>query len=325
MIKRILLPILFFTICLAANAQQTFFSQKDNSYNIEYAFRKQKKYYPNITVYNATEVENKITSVKDIVYTSYGERELHLDLFYPTKTRNKKLPVVIFIHGGGWRSGNKTMHWPMAKAIAAEGYVTATVEYRLSTEALYPAPINEIKTAIRFLRAKADTYPIDTAKFAIGGGSAGGQLAALLAIENGDGTFPDEGEYLNHSSKLQACIDIDGVISFIHPLSSEGRGKAHKPSASEMWFGFTPKQNKAIYDEASAYYHANPNSTPILFISSSQIRFNAGREDLIKKLNELNIYSEHHNIADSPHTFWLFSPWAEQTIDIMTNFLKKEL
>ena len=202
------------------------------------------------------------------------------------------------------------MHWPMAKALAEKGYVTATVEYRLLTEALYPAPINEIKTAIRFLRANADEYPIDTTKFATSGGSAGGQLAALIAIENGDGTFPDEGDYLNHSSKVQACIDIDGVICFIHPKSSEGSKKSDGPSCSEKWFGYRATENKAIFDEASALYHANKNSAPIVFITSSYPRFNAGREDLIVELDKLGIYSEHHNFEGSPHTFWLFNPWG---------------
>lgn len=320
-LKNLFIPLLFI-FSFSIGAQSIYFGAKDKSYNINSAFKKQKKYYPNVSIYEA-EDESKITAKKGIVYTTMGERDLHLDLFFPKNAKKEKYPVIVFIHGGGWRSGNPTMHWPMAKQLAAQGYVTATVEYRLSTEALYPSPIYEIKSAIRFLRSVAENYPIDTTKFATCGGSAGGQLAALIAMENGDGTYPDRGDYLNFSSKVQACIDIDGVICFIHPKSSEGKGKPHYPSAGQMWFGYTPDQNKAIYDEASPLYHANTNSTPILFLSSSQVRFNAGREDLIEKLNELDIYSEHHNFEGSPHTFWLFNPWARPTIKYMDRFLKK--
>ena len=301
--------------------QNNIINQEDTSYTVNSTFTKLIKQYPFITIYNP-EIPKSILVKKDLIYTRNNDREMHLDVFYPKKKRKGGYPVILFIHGGGWRSGNKSMDWPMASQLAAEGFVTATIEYRLSTESLYPAPIYDIKTAIRFLRLISNKYPIDTSHFVICGASAGGQIAALLAMENGDGTFPDKGDYLEYSSKLQACIDIDGILCFIHPEAQEGEDKPGKLSAATQWFGVNWKEDRTKWDEASALNHTNKNSTPILFIASSQPRFNAGRDDLIVKLDTLNIYTEVKKIPDSPHSFWLFNPWAEPSLKYMKEFLK---
>jgi acetyl esterase/lipase len=318
----LLISIILSFTCNNARSQNYITMQKDTSYTVNSTYVKLVKQYPTISIYNPKSPDN-IKVKRDLIYTKYEEREMHLDLFYPKKKSKEGYPVVLFIHGGGWRSGDKSMDWQMAGQLAAEGYVTATIEYRLSTEAHYPAPIYDIKTAIRFLRSIANKYSIDTNRFAICGVSAGGQLAALLAMENGDGTFPDKGDYLKYSSKVQASIDIDGILCFIHPEAQEGEDKPGKLSAATQWFGVPWKDDRTKWDEASALFHANKNSTPILFIASAQPRFNAGREDLIIKLNELKIYSEVKKIPDSPHSFWLFNPWAEPCIKFMKDFLKQ--
>src|SRR4030095_8698842 len=118
-----------------------------------------------------------------------GFRPLRLDLYRPRNSRGVAggLPLVLYVHGGGWQAGH-TRHagafanWPGVLArLAARGYVVASVEYRLSGEARFPAAIQDVKTAIRWLRSKSTQFGIDPTRAVIWGGSAGGQLAALTA------------------------------------------------------------------------------------------------------------------------------------------------
>ncbi len=125
----------------------------------------------------------------DLVYATLpGFRPLHLDLYQPTRDSSRaNSPLVVYVHGGGWSGGHTRQSgafasWPDVLAtLAARGYVVASVEYRLSGEAHFPAAVQDVKAAIRWLRANASKYGIDTNRVLIWGASAGGQLAALVA------------------------------------------------------------------------------------------------------------------------------------------------
>ncbi|HPS12931.1 MAG TPA: alpha/beta hydrolase, partial [Prolixibacteraceae bacterium] len=212
---------------------------------------------------------------------------------------------------------------PMAAYFAEKGYVTATVEYRLSMEVQYPAAVIDVKTAIRWLRKNAAELHINPDKIAIEGSSSGGQLAALIGSTNGSSLFVDSTRYPEFSSDVQALIDIDGVLAFIHPESGEGVDQPGKPSSATLWFGFS-KEKPDLWNEASALSHAGKTFPPVLFINSQYPRFHAGRDDLIARLDSLGIYSEVHTIPDTPHTFWLFDPWFSQTVNFIDQFLKKQ-
>ena len=95
----------------------------------------------------------------DVTYARYGDRTLEMDIFRP-KAAWGELPAVVCIHGGGWAKGNRTSHAKVAQALAARGYVAATISYRLSGEAPFPAAIHDCKAAVRFLRANATEYGI---------------------------------------------------------------------------------------------------------------------------------------------------------------------
>jgi pectinesterase len=262
----------------------------------------------------------------DIVYstlsiTSYGKRDLHLDLFRPEKPG--RYPALILVHGGGWRSGNRSMQVPLAQNIAAQDYVTACVEYRLSPEALYPAAVYDLKAAIRFLRANASKYNIDADRIAISGSSAGGQLAALAGMTSGIQKFDgNEGDNFI-STKVQAIIDMDGILDFTDPNESAKDNDPSKHSAAALWFGATFKEDPEKWIEASPIVYAGKNTPPMLFVNSSQPRFLAGRDSLIKILDASGIYSEVHTSNNSPHPFWLFHPWFEPASKYMVDFLDK--
>jgi acetyl esterase/lipase len=134
-----------------------------------------------------------VVGFPDLVYeTLPGFRPLHLDLYRPAHESDKTAhPFVVYVHGGGWLNGHTRQsgaftNWPdVLASLAARGYVVASVEYRLSAEARFPAAEQDIKAAIRWLRSHASTYHIDKTRGLIWGASAGGQLAALTATSCG--------------------------------------------------------------------------------------------------------------------------------------------
>jgi acetyl esterase/lipase len=299
--------------------------QRDTSYTTYSAYLSTKKSYPDITIvedFHSPLVKEK----RDITYcktqTAKGERKLLLDAFYPADKKNHKKTAVIIIHGGGWRSGNRTQHYPLAQRLAALGYVCFTPEYRLSTEALFPAAIYDIKGAIRWVKKNARKYNIDTAKVTVLGFSAGGELAAFVGTTNGRPDFEGTGCHAKYSSTVNGVVDIDGTLSFVHPESGEG-DDSKRISAATNWFGYPKKDNPELWKQASPLTYAGKNTAPTLFINSAVDRMHAGRDDYIKILSGYNIYTEVQHFENSPHSFCLFDPWFESTVKYIDTFLKK--
>jgi pectinesterase len=294
---------------------------KDTSYSNFSALKNTLKTHPNAVLITENTPKN-VKEQRNIPYAHTGIRDVYLDAFYPNKKVKKPHPAILIIHGGGWRTGNRTQHIPLAQRLAALGYATFTVEYRLSTEALYPAAVHDLKAAIRWIRANAKTFGVDTNKIASLGFSAGGQLSALLGNTNNIEMFEGAENNLNHSSQVQAIIDIDGILAFIHPESGEG-DDSRATSAATHWFGFNKKENPELWQEGSALTYAGKNSPPTLFINSAVSRMHAGREDYKNKLAAFNIYCEVQAFDNSPHSFCLFSPWFDPTVAYIHGFLKK--
>ena len=294
---------------------------RDTSYTTYSAYLSTKKTHPEIKIvpqFHSKSVKEK----RNITYCKTGERKLLLDAFYPSSKTKTKRAAIMIIHGGGWRSGNRMQHYPLAQRLADLGYVCFTPEYRLSTEALYPAAINDLKAALRWIRSNAKTYNIDDNKIAVLGFSAGGQLAALLGVTTGNPKFEGKECNLKSLSAINAIVDLDGTLSFVHPESGEG-DDTKKTSAATYWFGYSKKENPKLWQEASPLTYVGTNTPATLFINSSVDRMHAGRNDFLKVLKENNIYSEVKTFSDAPHSFPLFDPWFEPTVKYIDEFLKK--
>jgi len=286
----------------------------DTSYTVDSAYKKYKKNYPEIKIVKPQKFENVIEA-REIVYKEIGERILHLNAYYNSKT-TKLSPAVILIHGGGWKSGNKSLMEPLAQHIASQGYACFTVEYRLSLEAVYPAGIYDVKRAIQFVKANAKSYRVDTTRVAVLGCSAGGQMAALIGTTNNNNSFEDSSNTLEQSSTVNAIIDLDGVLAFKHPESSEGE-------SASLWLGGNSEEKLETWMEASALTHTDENTPPILFIGSKYPRFQAGRSDMVKILEQHQIYYQVEDFSEAPHSFWLFHPWFNDTLNYIIEFLNK--
>lgn len=153
-----------------------------------------------------------ITWEFDVQYIQNGSPAQRLDIYYPEKQPKEPLPLIVHIHGGGWMGGSK---YPCdVRMMTTQGYVVASVEYRFSQKAKFPAQIQDCQAAIRWLRANAEKYNINPAKVGVVGGSAGGHLSALVGVSGGKKVFAAIGENKEVSDAVQCVCDIFGPKNF---------------------------------------------------------------------------------------------------------------
>jgi acetyl esterase/lipase len=307
--------------CQAKRVEDGLTGRRDTSYTTWSAFISTRKTNPEIRIVPEFK-SKKIDSKKGILYKERGKMALYLDAFYPAGRRVEKRPAIVIIHGGGWRSGDRSQHYPLAQHLAARGYVCFTPEYGLSTHDQYPVAITDLKAALRWVVQHADKYQVDTAKIAVLGFSAGGELAAFLGTTVGDPTFEGYLRAKEQPAPIHAVIDLDGTLSFTHSESGEG-DDSKKTSAATYWLGYAKKDSLALWEEASPLMHVSAHTPPTLFINSGVARMHAGRDDFIKVLNQYNIYSEVKTFGNAPHSFCLFDPWFQPTVTTIDDFLKR--
>ncbi len=149
---------------------------------------------------------------KDIPYIPDGDVAQKLDIYLPEQPSDKPLPLIVHIHGGGWRGGNK-FPCPVA-GMVLKGYAVASVEYRFSQKAIFPAQIQDCQAAIRWLRAHAKQYNFDPDRVGVVGGSAGGHLSALVGTSGGKKAFAPIGGNEDQTDRVQAVCDIFGPADF---------------------------------------------------------------------------------------------------------------
>jgi acetyl esterase/lipase len=306
---------------VSAQSMEWLTATPDTSFNITRDFKNNVKKYPFIKIVPDSP-SKAVTEVRNLVYGKVGSRELHIDAFTPSAAKKKPAPAVIIVHGGGWRSGNRTQHIPLAQHLAALGYASFTVEYRLSTEALYPAAVNDIKSAIQWLHANAKRFNINTNKIVVLGFSAGGQLAALVGMTSGSDKFDALDSNKGYSSSVQAVIDIDGTLTFVAPDAWETQNQ-QTVAASTMWLGYKRTEKLDIWTAASPLTYAERNKLPFLFLNSAVDRMHAGRDVFKEMMDKKGVYVRIDNFKDTPHTFCLYQPWFNPMVNNIDQFLTK--
>jgi acetyl esterase/lipase len=208
-----------------------------------------------------------VRSFRDVIFAQLqGFRPLTLDLYLPPDGPAKR-PVVVFVHGGAWRSktardGGAFRDFPAALAsVAARNYVVASVNYRLSAEAKFPVAVQDVALAIRWLRAHAVTYDVDTDRFVVWGSSAGAQIAAVLGTACGVPTFQPPGG--DGSVCVQGVIDWYGLVD----LESDGKdlGKPDVPDYVEAYLGCKLTECRAGWARsASPFPYIDAKGPPFL-------------------------------------------------------------
>lgn len=221
---------------------------------------------------------------RDLVYVEGGHERQKLDLFLPANVEGP-VPVIIWVHGGGWQNGSKENCSPLRGGYLEMGYAVASLNYRLSQHAVFPAQIEDCKAAIRWLRAHAKEYGLDGNRFGAWGSSAGGHLVALLGT-TGDVKAFDVGAHLDQTSRVQAVCDYFGPTDFIALAKSRdaSRPATYLSPESRLIGGFVldhPEQVAAanpityITAEDPPFLIVHGDADPVVPIAQSELLFAA--------------------------------------------------
>jgi acetyl esterase/lipase len=205
-------------------------------------------------------------SHRDIEFARVGERKLSLDFYAPTASTMKPTPTIIWIHGGAWRAGSKNnvpvLHW------LDRGFAIASVEYRLTPDAKFPAQVHDIKAAIRYLRSRAKELKLDPDRFVIAGASAGGHLAALVGVSSGVEALEGAvGNHLSEKSIVQAIVSFYGASNLQSILSqSTDHGLSVRVPALQLLLGGQPNELPELAKLASPVAHVDASDPPLWLI-----------------------------------------------------------
>jgi acetyl esterase/lipase len=204
--------------------------------------------------------EGQFTVISDVQYCTGGGRPLLMDAFIPKHRNWTPTPAVLWIHGGGWERGDKNGN-SGAQMLANDGFVTASLFYRLSGDSPYPADVEDCKCAIRFLRANAPKYGIDPDRIGVAGASAGGHLAELVATADQSAGLEGNGGWQNVSSKVQAAAAYYGVSDFtVGALQFQH----HTGQVVVKLFRGTEKEKPELYRKASPIFYVSKDDPPLL-------------------------------------------------------------
>lgn len=213
----------------------------------------------------------------NLVYKQVNGRSLMLDLFLPADSSGT-VPLIIYIHGGAWEKGSR--HQCPAIGMTATGFAVASIDYRLSQEAPFPAQIEDCKAAIRWLRAHASEYHLDPDRFGVWGTSAGGHLAALVGTTGGVKSLEGDGGNLQYSSRVQAVCavaapsDLTEMNSDTHSVegaSANPRAGLRAREAVSSLLGGPPDQGNAAA-QASPITYVSKDDPPFLLIHGAYDR-----------------------------------------------------
>jgi acetyl esterase/lipase len=289
----------------------------------------------------------QLTTYDNLVYstpTTNGKQiSLKLDLQVP-KTAGKK-PLVIYITGGGFANDDKTANLDQRTYVADQNYVVASIEYRTVPEgATYKETVSDVKSAVRYLRAHADQYGIDSSKVAVWGQSAGGYLASMTGVTNGDSQFV-AGDHLNESSDVQAVVDefgpsdISKVAADYDTAAQQGNYAAGN-SLAQFVFGTGTKLS--VQDDPSVEELSNPityvksTAPPFILLQGSHdqlvspsqtlILFNALRAKGVDATRYVLTGANHGDLTVPGMSASNALPWStKQTMGYIVSFLNNKL
>lgn len=269
------------------------------------------------------ELVASLESLPGLPYATYGQREMLLDLYRP-KERSEPLPAIICIHGGGWFKGERSNMTNLAMALAARGYVTVAISYRLSGEAKFPAAIQDAKAAVRWLRANAKNHGIDPRKIGVTGLSAGGHLAALLATSGGVAALEGDGGNADQSSAVQACLAM-GAQSDL--LSERIAGLSSRPDDPfyRTFLGAPLSEARESYAMASPRHHLDVSDPPLLFMSGELDDASTHADETRSDLEKLGIPTGLVLIPGAPHAFLGRQDAFDICVESSVSFFEKSL
>ena len=263
--------------------------------------------------------------VRDIVYATYGNRDLLLDLYLPSERGAEPIPGIVVIRGGGWQQGDKDGFAHIAGYLASSGFAAVCVEYRAAPEATFPAAVNDTKAAVRWLRAHAAEHGINPATLGAIGGSAGAHLAAMLAVTHRMDELDGEGGNPNVSNRVQAVV----AMATPADLLTERVDRSSRNAAALVAFlGATYQENPDLWVLASPISHVHAGAAPILLMHSDADQVVSPQQSVLLKerYEQAGLPTELVTIEAAPHAFWgRQRPWHDEVLDRAVAFFRTHL
>lgn len=255
----------------------------------------------------------------DIPYCKLpDDKELKMDIAYPNG--KGPYPAIVCVHGGAWRFGSRKDISGWIQYLAGQGYVAASVSYRLLPDGRFPEPLVDCKTAVRFLRANSDKFHVNKDRIGAMGFSAGGHLVCLLGTANKNAAFEGK-QYTDQSSKVQAVVSYFGPTD----LSLYGQDESAQNAVFQPLLGARYKDKPDIYRNASPITYASKDAPPILFLHGTKdwiVPIEHSRV-MYNKLKEANAPAEILEIEGGAHGFE--GTGAAKANDAMLKFFDKAL
>jgi acetyl esterase/lipase len=271
-----------------------------------------------------------VERIPDIEFTDDGGASLRLDLYRPLGVRSEKpQPLILWLHGGGWMSGDKERGVERIFDLVRAGFLGASVSYRLSQEALFPAQIHDCKCAVRFLRAHARSYNIDPERIGAWGASAGGHLASLLAVTGAGRLLEGDRGWRTFSGAIQAACSWYGP-SDLNLMDRFPRGVTPRlptmsaESAEGRLVGGPIAERQDLVALANPLRYIGPSTPPVLLMHGarddcvpvvSSERFHAA-------LVEHRVRAQLHVIEDGGHNA---ESWGDRPLRIVKEFFEEHL
>ena len=283
----------------------------------------------------------KVDSIPDVVYAQVPSRGyqnilLQMDVLKPQK--KEKMPAVVYITGGGFINANRANASQERMRLAEEGYVVASINYRVAPTARFPEPLQDVKAAIRYLKAHAEKFQIDPERIGVMGGSAGGYLSAMAGTTSGTTEF-DQGDNLDVPSSVKCAVDLYGLSDLTKvgdDYSPEVQQKHKSAGATEaLWvngssvFGGT---DGGILADPAAAAKANPisyisaDSAPMLLMhGTADTVVSPSQTDLLyQALRQKGIAAERYVVKDAAHggVYWVQQPVMDIIVAFFDRYLK---
>ena len=260
------------------------------------------------------DVPPEIEAIKDIEYKSIDGTSLQLDI-YKMKSGKNGLPLLIFLHGGGWRKGNRADMLALLIDFARRGYVTTTVSYRLGT---YPHCVEDISDAVNWFYNHGDEYGYDPDRIALVGASAGAHLAMMAAYGWEEKTR--KGDSIQRPHRVRAVVNIFGPVDMTTDFA-----RNHPTAIS--FIGKTFNEAPEVYREASPLQYVDKNSPPTMIIqgTSDELVPNSQADQLKEKLDSLGVPCVDYRFPLWPHAMILVQRVYDYCPPRMNEFFEQYL
>jgi acetyl esterase/lipase len=255
-----------------------------------------------------SKVPDSVTVARDIVYATYGDRKVMLDMYLPKNPPKGKIPCIITVHGGGWRSGDKNRFARFASKFAENGFAAACIGYRLMPEVKVPQCIEDAKASVRWVRANAKKYNIDPDRIGAFGGSAGAHLVAMLGTSFKAEKLEGDGGNKGVSSRVHA------VVALATPADMTAFGR----------FSGNAEEAKLI----SPVTYVDKDTAKFLLIHSKGDRVVPHKQSILlqEELTKAGVPVQLTTIKGGGHAFWNGnSPTAQKTVADSIAFFQKTL